>query len=575
MSQDVARGIKVAYAETSDFMIVALTGRTGSGCSTTADLMCRPFSDLDASIVRDDPNSIETRKHQIVRDFARINWQPFKKITVSTVILSYLLDAAWGEMESFLTTLNATENQKSELCAKFAELKALPEYPGFHETVAVGTRDRDQRIVAWRFYNDHLAPAADLIRSTLSGLYVPAFQKLGDNIRYSGQAFSSEVDQTKLFSLIQRVKRLAKAAFDSDRHEGISNTRIVIDAIRNPLELVYLRDQIAAFYAVAITTNDKERKDRLAAKGISDPDITAIDDKEYSKKPLRSYAEFVSQNIKDCIQKSDIFIANPGTGPTQNESLRRLKGQLIRYVSLMLRPGLVTPTREERCMQLAFVAKLNSGCISRQVGAAIADKDYSIKAVGWNDVPKGQISCLLRDARSLLGPGDSHTEHAFSTYEKNDPKLGAHLRQLLTHRDDLHATEGLGCAFCFKDAYNHVTSEPNEKKDNQVHTRSLHAEENAFLQLARQGNSGISGGYLYTTASPCELCSKKAYQLGITTIYYVDPYPGISSSHVLASGPNPPTLQLFSGAIGHAYHRLYEPILAVKDELLARLAGFA
>src|SRR5690606_40640475 len=64
-----------------------------------------------------------------------------------------------------------------------------------------------------------------------------------------------------------------------------------IDAIRNPLELVYLRDQIAALYAVAITADDKDRKERLSIKGVSRSDIEAIDKKEYSKKAIRSYSE--------------------------------------------------------------------------------------------------------------------------------------------------------------------------------------------------------------------------------------------------------------------------------------------
>jgi deoxycytidylate deaminase len=242
-----------------------------------------------------------------------------------------------------------------------------------------------------------------------------------------------------------------------------------------------------------------------------------------------------------------------------------LHQQLIRYVTLMLRPGLVTPTSDERCMQLAFVAKLNSGCISRQVGAAITDSSFSIKAVGWNDVPRGQVPCLLRDATALLTTTD---EVAFSDYESKDRTFRAHMTENFKNSVALRTSTGLSCPYCFKDAYNAVTGDKN-----QVHTRSLHAEENAFLQLAKHGNSGIEGGQLYTTASPCELCSKKAFQLGIKEIIYVDPYPGISSKHILAAGIKSlrPSLRLFGGAVGNAYHRLYEAVLPIKDEFAARL----
>jgi tRNA(Arg) A34 adenosine deaminase TadA len=112
-------------------------------------------------------------------------------------------------------------------------------------------------------------------------------------------------------------------------------------------------------------------------------------------------------------------------------------------------------------------------------------------------------------------------------------------------------------------------------EDNQVHTRSLHAEENAFLQLAKYGGDGIEGGNLYTTASPCELCAKKAFQLGIKNIFYIDPYPGISLEHILKSGAKSsrPVVELFQGAVGQAYHRLYDPVLPYKDELKALIEG--
>src|SRR5690606_38647805 len=102
---------------------------------------------------------------------------------------------------------------------------------------------------------------------------------------------------------------------------------------------------------------------------------------------------------------------------------------------------------------------------------------------------------------------------------------------------------------------------------NQVHTRALHAEENAFLQITKGGGTAIKGGKLFTTASPCELCSKKAYQLGIKEIYFIDPYPGIATRHTLMGGSRNPNLILFTGAIGRAFHNLYTPKLPYKDEL--------
>jgi Deoxycytidylate deaminase len=208
---------------------------------------------------------------------------------------------------------------------------------------------------------------------------------------------------------------------------------------------------------------------------------------------------------------------------------------------------------------MAYNAKLNSGCLSRQVGAVITDRNFSIKAIGWNDVPQGQVPCNLRDVNNLCVNKDCES---FSNFEITDVRFTETISALknLINYDEL---SGLMFPYCFKDVYNGMTGEKN-----QVYTRSLHAEENAFLQIVKYGGEGILGGVLFTTASPCELCSKKAYQLGISEIYYIDPYPGISQKHILNFGTKKkPEMKLFYGAIGTAYVKLYSPIISIKDEL--------
>ncbi len=224
----------------------------------------------------------------------------------------------------------------------------------------------------------------------------------------------------------------------------------------------------------------------------------------------------------------------------------------------MLHPGLVTPTHIERCMQLAYNAKFNSGCLSRQVGAVVTRADYSIQSVGWNDVPKGQISCNLRDANGYCKNKD---KESFSEYEIENKEFSNSMLKI--SNASKNKTSGRCMSYCFKDVYNGLKGEKN-----QVYTRALHAEENAFLQISKYGGTEVKGGCLFTTASPCELCAKKAYQLGIEKIYYIDPYPGISQSHILTFGSTGnPEMKLFYGAIGQSYLDFYQPRISIKDEL--------
>lgn len=88
---------------------------------------------------------------------------------------------------------------------------------------------------------------------------------------------------------------------------------------------------------------------------------------------------FYHQNIQGCLEIADIHIYNPDI---YNGKYYELTTQILKYVSLMLHPGLVTPTHIERCMQLAYNAKFNSGCLSRQVGAS-SNESRLFNTISW------------------------------------------------------------------------------------------------------------------------------------------------------------------------------------------------
>jgi len=384
-------------------------------------------------------------------------------------------------------------------------------------------------------------------------LYTDLYQAVGDNIRASGSANISEFDESKLYAISRIIKQIIMA-IKWKNHE--KDYYIVIDAIRNPFEAIYFRQRFSGFYLFSINTSNQKRLEHLRKNhGLNDYQINGLDEKEYPEK-LSGKDIYISQNIQKCIEIADIHINNVNESKYNNEELI---SQLIWYISLIKHPGLVTPTSAERCMQLAYTAKLNSGCISRQVGAVVTDSSYSVKAVGWNSTPEGQVPCLLRNAQELLNGGD---DMVYSEYERNSDDYQDVMRDTFGSVINSKQLKGRNLSYCFKDLQNEVDGEKN-----QVHTRSLHAEENAFLQISKYGGSALKGGVLFSTASPCELCSKKAYQLGIREVVYIDPYPGISNEHIFTVGKHIPTMSLFSGAIGQAYHKLYQPIMPYKDEL--------
>lgn len=156
--------------------------------------------------------------------------------------------------------------------------------------------------------------------------------------------------------------------------------------------------------------------------------------------------------------------------------------------------------------------------------------------------------------------------YAYSDFELDNQNtlqksIQAPVTKLLSLPECPLKLQGKMPAYCFKDLYNSITGVKN-----QVHPRSLHAEETAFLNL---GQHSAKGGNLFTTSSPCELCAKKAMYMGIKKIYYIEPYAGLSFNHVLSIGPRDarPKMLLFTGAVGRAYTQLYTPLMPQKDEL--------
>ena len=561
MTREAADSLKRLYKETSEFLVIGLTGRTGSGCSTAADILSSsdPILPESSKIYGSDNDK---RKYQIIRNFVLTNWKPFTKIKIREVITRIILDLTFDD---FCRLVASTLSKFSEhdVCEKLGEYKN--NYVKAHEYIAkynalpetTPAEKKVKKDSAWEVYFEKLPIFCSELKSALqtcfgADSYTAIYQEVGDNIRASGDANSKEFNAEKIFTIPKKVNKLIKVI----REKRDNGAFIVIDAIRNPFEAVYFHQRYAGFYLVSINTPNAERLSHLrSTHKFSDEQIDALDNKEYPKK-LSGKNIYISQNIQKCIEIADIHINNPDRQPFNNNEL---SSQLHWYVSLILHPGLVTPTSIERCMQLAYSVKLNSGCISRQVGAVITDQSFSIKAVGWNDTPQGQTPCVLRNAEELLAGGK---EEIYSNYERKNAKFHNVLDKTYTPVIGNERLCGRNLSYCFKDLQNEVEGEKN-----QVHTRSLHAEENAFLQLAKYGGEPILGGLLFSTASPCELCSKKAYQLGIKKVVYIDPYPGISRDHILDAGTNKPELVLFRGALGRAYHRLYQPVMPMKDEL--------
>lgn len=555
MSSKAAEAIDSVYDEAKDFLIIGLTGRTGSGCSTAANKLGAAVLEVPVDGY-DGLSENELKKHKIIHRYLKGDeWVPFYKLEARSIITYHLLLLGREFFISYLVGIVGAGIIQDEAERTYDDLNSAREelfrLDSFNGKVEAG------EIESWiNLYFSILPSVTEKIKNSLgSANFTKFYQGAGDNIRASGIANSNVFDVERLFNFPKHLNFVIKLVRKSAKAKG-TPCRIVIDAIRNPYEAFFLKRRYANFYLVSINTSDSQRMRSLREyRKLSIKEISDLDNKEYPGK-ISGENKFIAQNIQACIEISDIHIHNSKvSGFNQND----LDCQLAWYLALMMHPGLVMPTSIENCMQVAYTVKQSSGCISRQVGAVVTDDSYSVKCVGWNSTPQGQTPCLLRSAEDLLG-GVNGAD--YSDYERNDNVFRKALSDKYFELIKAGSTKKRNVPFCFKSIQNEIEGEKN-----QVHTRSLHAEENAFLQIAKYGGQKLFGGVLFTTASPCELCAKKAYQLGIVKIIYIDPYPGIATDHILSVGAKKPKLELFRGAVGRAFYQLYQPLMPYKDEL--------
>ncbi|CAM4275708.1 hypothetical protein [Flavobacterium terrigena] len=601
------------YSLRKNFTIIGITGRTGSGCSDLAEVLSENFEKIQSIRKPEDiEQSVFQRKYQITYNYTKENWKQYQIIEYKKVIFLLLLPLLYKNSKNkhlfdYYRYLLAKESSKEKITLVKEKIKnlILSNENLIQQIIETGdlTKVRIKKkltLLNEIFWGKDFNKLANEVNNILKNEgfieRIMLLHHTANNLRKSGKPFKTyKSDPKNIYTIAKVINRIIKATKQESKNQ---ECHIVIDSLRNSLEINFFKERFSAFYLIAVK-NDARKTKLIELYGKEKLKIIdrllEIDEDEYKCTDFQK-GIFYAPDVQNCIQIADYHVNNNILQSEINSkedefkynfSFFTVEEQLMKLQALIQQPGIITPDPTERVMQIAYTAKLNSGCISRQVGAVVTDSEFSTKAIGWNDVPKGAIPCSVRNVKEIsnnntfgftkfeLGEGlketeQINTEQADNLLDNESKKFNEYVR---TNFNESTLPEsslgGRNCPYCFKQAYNSFSGEKN-----QVHTRSLHAEENAMMQISRSGGQGLKDGFLFTTASPCELCAKKAYQLGVRTIYYIDPYPGISRNHILKSNSKTdPKMILFSGAVGRAYHKLYESFLSQKDEL-ALLTNF-
>jgi dCMP deaminase len=327
---------------------------------------------------------------------------------------------------------------------------------------------------------------------------------------------------------------------------------IVLDGIRNPGEVEWLRSNFNNFYLVAVDAHPDTRWRRLqrtsAWRDRSRQEYDAI-----SARDVEAPQDW-GQRVQQCVDLADYLITNDydDVPPKVHAVLLEAASDFLKLCGEPHR----RPTDEELFMHLAYSTASGSACLKRNVGAVIVkpggkrpiaiDRSIgsaaSIESVGFNENPDWMQPCYL-EYRACF-----RDMWRIDMWRRNDYKHCPHCGSSLVSIKWPYNCPNANC--------NSGGSLLESFFPERAMTKctALHAEVRA-IQAAR--GRDLSGTHLYATTVPCFLCSEQVLQAGITQVVYVEPYPDVEAEKLLRD--HGVAIRRFFGVKSLAFARFFAP----------------
>lgn len=279
------------------------------------------------------------------------------------------------------------------------------------------------------------------------------------------------------------------------------SSKLIIDSIRNPGEIKFLREKFPGFYLVGVFADTDLRWGRLKNKPYYNGNESLFEkDDERDKGEGFNYG----QRVTDCFLNADIIISNNEDFHRGNEAYLNMQTRINKYFELIEQINYRLPVEMEALMAITYANGLRSSCLKRKVGALIVDSNGQIFSSGYNEVPS-----LEKSYKAAYG----------KCYR------GILREKFASKSNELIAEQNKANEFIewFKSEYKILD-----------YCKALHAEESAILSVAKNSSSVLKGATLYTSTYPCNLCANKVAQVGIGKLIYLEPYPMPEAKKILA-----------------------------------------
>jgi deoxycytidylate deaminase len=333
---------------------------------------------------------------------------------------------------------------------------------------------------------------------------------------------------------------LAEKALEKAR--PLKDKMYVFRGFRHPEEIQVFRE-FPNFFLIAVDCTTDNRWKRL--EGSYNGDRTAFDrDDRRDKDAKLPYG----QQVLRCVEHADIIFANEEFYETPIKTHDKLKERFSPYLSLITGEKMRNPSLDETMMAVAFDLALQSHCIKRQVGAVLCSKDGYIVSGAYNEVPKGQDSCLNKY-------GMCYRDHVRNKHVNTTIKNMKYCPKCSEEITSIEFLPEPSCSHC-RESLNIF---PHYKALDKC--RSLHAEEATILKTPP---FEVDESTLYSTTFPCLQCAKRILQSEIKTVVYVDPYPESEAIEVLEKGGV--ATKKFEGVKAQAFYKLFYKYREVQEK---------
>ncbi len=357
--------------------------------------------------------------------------------------------------------------------------------------------------------------------------------------------------------------RAIREAKTGDADQPCSRTAYVFQSLKNPGETKMFRDVYGvSFLCLSFYQPRELRVTQLASRiAASSSNSNSTSFRSYAEKLVKldedDEADF-GQSVSQIFADADYFI--------DLADREKTRSGLTRFIQSIFGYPFHTPLRDEFGMFQAWSVSLRSADLSRQVGAAVLDKEGNLVAVGCNDVPA--------PGGGLYWPEDG---------DQRDFQLGFDSSSKMRKELVLEFYNRLKKHGWIAPEFSPFTNEQIAEKllDSTVDQnavlkgaavtgllefgRMIHAEMAAISDAARRG-IGLSGGTLYTTTFPCHVCARHIVACGIVRVVYIEPYPKsrakeLHSDSISIDSPNISSKQVqfvsFSGVAPIRYDKIY------------------